>query len=452
MGHGKGSMRIGPVLLTTALLFFCLFGYQNCTGGGGLTQSSRESSLSSSSTTQEHPYEFNVDTLAYSSCTYDAERDSKYLLDHGYFTFKVGGYLPESGLRIDPTFISKFRSPTPKVITDQLLKISQGKESDVVLSMRARNNLRYTVAPQNPVLGSHFGATQFRMGRPTLVGQLSELLSGDYLRLVKYRDANDRVEFLDSAVKPFAAQFVLNGDGSGSNEGHHSDFRRSLGDENLLTMAFSQGIDDTGLLNVKYPASAPDNSLMGKGFNLQFAKPSGEGPDNIIYPGDPTPDLNRAISGISEVDLSNAAAPRKAWKQCFPPLKIVQWVDALAEDRPELGLVNIVSPCPLVSDQDSVLDNGLINTQKAERLAILRRVLPVQNWYINLAKNCVVPKQMNRDGDRCYNRALNIPMTNTVFREVAYLKGERCTTSYNNSISNRNLPLCPHFISVCVKN
>ncbi|NJL24730.1 MAG: hypothetical protein HC902_05885 [Calothrix sp. SM1_5_4] len=71
------------------------------------------------------------------------------------------------------------------------------------------------------------------------------------------------------------------------------------------------------------------------------------------------------------------------------------------------------------------------NTTQQQALSVIRRVLRVEDWFVDMDNRCIMPK---RTGDYCYGD-LN---GRTIQYGVA-------------SCLNSTTTVCPHFVSVCIR-
>lgn len=88
------------------------------------------------------------------------------------------------------------------------------------------------------------------------------------------------------------------------------------------------------------------------------------------------------------------------------------------------------------------------NAREQEILDAVRRVLPVSDWYVDMAKRCIVPKVTGM----CYGAIAN--PTPTTY-SVNYSPTTSCNlynpfnTGSGGAAGNTNM--CPHYFSMCVR-
>ena len=153
------------------------------------------------------------------------------------------------------------------------------------------------------------------------------------------------------------------------------------------------------------PTAADFSKAFGFGYRIGFQQGN-------VGTGDPA----RVLSSVAEVDLLSKQETGTQWT-CPPNLrfKIV---------RPEdLGFVKADNT--LLVSCDRVLDPQTVTGD----LATVRRVLPVEDWYVDMANHCVVPKE--GVFGKCYGQDLDI---------------EYGSGSCGGGVA------CAHFVSVCTSN
>src|SRR5690606_13850467 len=91
--------------------------------------------------------------------------------------------------------------------------------------------------------------------------------------------------------------------------------------------------------------------------------------------------------------------------------------------RPEDKAAGRVNCDPIVDKYNNATEQAALNA--------IRRVLRVEDWFVDVARKCIMPK---RTGDYCYGAVQG--------RTVQYGLA---------SCLNSATTMCPHFVSVCIK-
>ena len=78
------------------------------------------------------------------------------------------------------------------------------------------------------------------------------------------------------------------------------------------------------------------------------------------------------------------------------------------------------------------------DTNSQAALTAIRRVLRVEDWWVDTANHCIMPKNT---GDYCYGGDIGTSA-------IAY----PAAAANNSCINNSTTAVCPHFVSVCIRN
>ena len=155
------------------------------------------------------------------------------------------------------------------------------------------------------------------------------------------------------------------------------------------------------------PEGQKADKIYGTGYYLRFALPIGytSGERRVLS----------ASSGVEELDLVTNSVQTANW-DCSTNYQFMII-------RPEDKAVGTVLCDAVVDRYDNATEQAALNA--------IRRVLRVEDWFVDIKKKCVMPK---RTGDYCYG----------------LLSGR--TVQYGSaSCLNSTTTMCPHFVSVCIK-
>ncbi len=392
MRHGIFAVICG-VLLT----------FQNCA-------QPPESSSNVSSFADRLPIAVDVqlDTIAYMSCSNIKDPVEK----RAYFTIRAGAYTPgKSGLQMRQDFrkATEFYSPVDRA--KLFAQSSLNGDTRLNLSIRSAANYQAPWVADDLRAGEDVDSFLPPLEAATIAGPVSAAPVGAWLNYFPGPDAKRLTEaslryykFEDNMVRT------------------RQKLETSSGTDAAFLVAGFSGSSDELNLNLRAPAgaSAPAGGaspIYGRGFLFSFSTPVGYGGNSdrrVISPN----------TGIREFDLTT-----------YPPRELVNntWSCPTGNQfmimRPEDVLAarqNGQEICRTGPDQIRA------GTNDAVELQALRRVLRVEDWFVDMSRHCIVPK---RTGDYCYGDQL-------VGRTISY---------GTSSCTNNATSVCPHFVSICVR-
>jgi len=375
--------------------------FQNC------TSPPEESSLSSAagSSTSSQNYQLTLplsvtgqlDTVAYMSCSEIKDSVEK----RAYFTFRAGAYSSGTGgLHLTPEFRekTKYYSATERARAFSASEVN----GDTRFSLSIRSALDY----QSPWIseelrvGEEIEALLPPLDAAAIAGPLAASAPGT---LINYFPGAHEKRLVEGSLRFYKFENVMK-DTRNKLEGGGNTPGRSL-----LVAGFSGSSDElnTSLRGPGTGAAAGEaNPVFGKGYFLQFALPAVS----------PQGGERRVLSSVNEVDLQTSPpSPTNSQWDCSSTFQF-QIV------RPEDKAAGV--GCDATVDRYN---------SEAERIALvaIRRVLRVEDWFVDLPHRCVIPK---RTGDYCYGA----------------LQGR--TIQYGQlSCTNGTTTLCPHYVSVCIR-
>lgn len=396
------SRRILLVGVISVLLVF-----QNCAPAP--EQSDLLDSKSSYTENLPFAYDSKIDTLAYMSCSDMANGSYQ---PRSYFTFRAGSYSSKytssgqynsakGGISITNDFRTKTQYYSNTDRGQALSASAENANAYLNLSIRQSSNLRSIYQADATASGYDIDTFLPPLDSAELAGQIGSIPQGQY---VNYFSGTNDKRLMEASLRFTRYENVAEENRANFNAG-----------SSMLVMGYSQTADamDTQL---RAPATATGTNAnryaYGTGYKLNFTWPSRM----------TSSQKNRVISpnvGIQEYDLATGSLKSNGAFDCSANYQFMVV-------RPEDIAAGRVA-CRVGADR--------INTQFPAQPAMLdaiRRVLRVEDWFVDLDNQCVVPK---RTGDLCYG-------SNLGSRTIVY-NGATC--------ADDNLYRCPHFVSVCIR-
>ncbi|MGE3759601.1 MAG: hypothetical protein AB7H97_17680 [Pseudobdellovibrionaceae bacterium] len=380
-----------------------LLAFQNC------AQPAQEDSLNSS-LEELTPFAYNAqpDTVSHMSCSgmSDAGPDRR-----AYFSFRVGAYNPATG---GLGTRKEFREAMKYYNNDQRARVFgiSSKNSNTYLSLSIRDIKNYQLVWKEGETraGEELDAMLPELDSPQIAGPLaaSGTLSdgsGNGSWMNYFPGSGDK-RLMEGSLRYYHFENTM------------AETRAALHRGDTIMAVSYSGTADSQDTKLRLPddhpndnISLPNNRAYGTGFYLTFAVSSRftGGEARVLSPN----------NGIREIDLTTNTDKYGNW-DCNAAY---QFMIVRPEDNYKTATCN-----PFVDPNPSTLSA----TDQAALIAI-RRVLRVEDWFVDLTNRTVMPK---RTGDYCYG-----PLNG---RTITY-------SSPSNSCANTNTTMCPHFVSVCIK-
>lgn len=373
-----------------------LLAFQNCSQApeGEDDSSSYESRIA-------FAYEAKLDTIAYMSCSGMGEALPPNR--RGYFTIRAGAYNRQTGgLGLTQQYIdeTKFYNTTERA---RILGISD-KNSNTRLSLSIRSSTNYQapwVEGQRNV-GEELDSMLPPLDSQAVAGPLGGMKTAG--ALMNYFPGSHTQRLMEGSLRYYNFENTANLTRNSLNNG-----------ESMLVLGYSSSSDESDI-GLRSPAAdpltgfkPPSNSAYGTGHRLSFSLPAGysSGEPRVLMPGIST--------GITEVDLVTGQQKASNWA-CSTS---TQFMVVRPED------LNRIT-CARGPDRYA-------DANEMAALAAIRRVLRVEDWYVDMTRRCIVPKGT---GDYCYGP----------------LNGRTIQYGVANCINSpQNLTMCPHFVSVCIR-
>ncbi len=366
--------------------------FQNCSTP---LEDSSQSSVAAFKSSLPFAYESKLDTIAYMSCSEIKETVER----RAYFTFRAGAYNNSSGgIRLSKSF----RDAT---------KYYSGADRAGVLSQSAANsNTRLNLTlRQSRNLQQPWTSEELRESEEIesfLPALDSQEIAGP-LAAAKVNETSGEAVMMNYFPGPHAKRLIEASLRFYKFENVAKDTRAILDNRDALLVAGYSNSDEVLDISLKAPEAGSSKKVYGTGYQLRFSLPTTyvSGERRVISPS----------GGVTEVDLTTGSNVSANW-DCSTNY---QFMIIRPEDVAASKVV-----CNATVDRYT-------NTNQQKALAALRRVLRVEDWFIDVANHCVMPK---RTGDYCYGDLDG--------RSVQYGVSS-CANSATTS--------CPHFVNVCIR-
>jgi hypothetical protein len=384
-----------------------LLAFQNCAQA---PETSLTGSNSASSYTQNLPLAVKgqIDTIAYMSCSEIKDSVDK----RAYFTFRAGAYSDQTGgLQLTQEFINATQHYTDTERAKSFADSEPNGDTLYSLSIRSAANYQAPWVSETINVGEELDAFLPPLDAPEISGALAATAhaprdSAD--ARINYFPGVSTQRLMEASLRFYKFDNVMKDtrnalEGGGNSPGG-----------SLLVAGFSGSSDpmNTTLRAPPNSAAAPGGAapVYGKGFRILFAVPPGvNNGEKRVISSDP--------SAITEMDLMYS--PPLATNAQWDCPSVYKFVIVRPEDKAAAKVV-----CNATVDR-------FANATEQAMLGALRRVLRVEDWFIDITNRCVMPK---RTGDYCYGAL-----------------GGRTIQYGLNSCTNGTGTMCPHYVSVCIR-
>ena len=333
------------------------------------------------------PYEASIDQVAYMSCS----EQENVPQDGTFFTFKVGSYR-NGGVRVTEEFRNEVIRLNDESVVNALMQNYASTGSRLQLSVRTMDNLQLIYLTQNNgedgIQGEDYSNIFTSFGDQAFTSMLWYLEPGDYLRYWPGAQFDSDYRF-EGTLKFLDSELI------------EGDLRNFLHNRGIIALTFSE----EGETVARGPGTQAGDTkslskeVYGMAISPRFKQPLG--PDGGS-PGGAMP--SRVLSSVQEIIIDkrrNGTVPG-TWS-CPDQLqfKIVLPEDATIfnEDAEPVGTRCAMNPDPVQLSAD---------------LKAIRQSLPAEDWYIDLTRNCVVPKPERTTTGSCYGKNSNIEQTHII--------------------------------------
>lgn len=437
------------ILFASAFFFMIIVSYQNC-------GTSQQGSLFDAQSYSQLPYEFTTNQLAYLSCSEQGNVSN----DHGvFFTFRGGAYNdaggnPVAGLRLTEDFLYDTRRQSNFKRMDILFEDRGTSLSRLQFAIRRESNLAGMFV--NSDSGGATEEVDFDyvfgdFGSDEMSASLLTAPTGQYMNYWSPAGVNKDAYFEGTLVY-------------NSSEALSQQMRQFFSTGGILAWTFAETNKPESIRSIDFYDNDDDpdteepivtNRALGLGYRVVFKQPLAS---NWYTKGSTHANVpKRVLQSVSEFDLNSKVTnsswncPRELQLRVIFPDDI--WVVGRPKDPSDptnfepnplnsgvsgqAGQTNKL--CRQAEDTDA-LNSG--NALLQSYLAIVRRSLPVSDWYVNLTDRCIIPKRYTLGS--CYGIDSGTGDT----RSPEYNNTAACNPAINTS----GVGVCGHYFSACIKN
>lgn len=439
---GKNQRKfaaVAPALIIILTAALGIVGFQNCTQPVDTGGADANSILAQK---MDFSYEASLDQVAYMSCpllkgNFDTD---------AYFTFRAGAYR-SGGLKLKDDFFDTYQKKTSDRMIELLTQSPANSHTALQVAIRQVGTLNSLVANGAPKANTDYQNMMMELGTSEMASWLvhngwdeeNKAISGNMTRYM--RDGSGRGAHMEATLQFGAAESVM------------SDVRDNFLNPGraILAMTFVEpsqgGSSDTdvrspstiySLQNLQPTASPtprPNSAVaFGTGLQLSFQQPPGakgliekdslgnsivNGRQLVAYP-------SNILSAVTERNLYPNDTRRVGVWTCPTSLRlrIVR-----ADDLTEGGCQRVPDPDP-----------ASLNTAAWAEFKIARNSLRVEDWYIDWAHKCIIPK---KNGSSCYGE-LN-------YVQYDYLGWGGCDPNSTKESNSLKSPVCLAWASICYR-
>lgn len=332
----KASGLAGAVVVSGILLF------QNC--AQPMQQVDTKDTFGSS---LAFAFQTQMDTFAYMSCAGAQAQNPSAI-----WTMKLGALAPNSGVQLLPTFFDATSQFSDADRATLLTKSPENAGAVIQVAMREIDNVQsiMTELGSAPTEGKDYFNLLTALDNSLIS---TNLIAAQGLPLSYFGALG--------AAGRMEAVFRMT-----DSEGLAQGVRNGLSSKGRLMVTYKSNNTQRAYLARGPGTALPNNSAYGRSLQLQFTYPVGDssGP--------------RIVSALQENDLLSGAF-------------LANWICG-SDLRFRIG--KNASDCPSLTDSDPT------NSSNPVRLGMVRRVLGVSDWAVNLGANCVLQKG---PAAQCYN-------------------------------------------------
>ncbi len=425
--------------------------FQNCSQpastGGSVAQQATTASL------MPFAYDATIDQIAYMSCpqltTGSFDTDT-------YFSYRVGAYR-NAGMKFSDTFLTTYGTQPITTLTNTVSQSAANANTNLQLAIRSPANLNSVVSSSgSPVQGIDFYNMYASLGS---VETTTALYNSSYNTIT-----NLPTEVRSRTLRA-GNKIGLHMEGTlqlGISEAQASSLRDDYFNTTQAVLALTYvepvagGSSAASTTNVRSPATAFPTTQMtnasqayGLGFQLHFAQPTYNGLAGVGLLGLSTTGTrtqqgsypDNVLTAVTEENLlNNGTAGTGTWV-CPTDLqfRIVRNGLDITQPAPGATPTDGTIPCARMPDPDSsVMSNDL---------QIARNSLRVEDWYIDMADHCIIPKNINGS---CYGTLnyVNYDFTNTA---IGCDPNSSSGTNGNGISTPGSNPICMAWASICYR-
>ena len=378
----RASIFLGLVILLT---------FQNCSSP--VDESATDNSSLSYEESLPFAYTFKPDTIAHMSCS----RVPNGFEPRAYFSYKVMAATSAGGIGVSPEFLLATKNYSADQKREAFGNSKLNANSFLQLSIRKINDYQAIYGASQARLGYDLdGMLGAELASPKIAAHLATMQTGE---VRKYFPSD-----LDNRLVEGSLRFM-------ASEPDSQQTRSVLADRSSLLVAGFTDTSDVLSTPLRGPSGLTAQGIFGVGFMVDFRNPAGFN----------STDSRRALNSITEIDLKNKASTGAGWT-CSSDFQFMVI-------RPEDIVAGKIACYTGVDRYDPTKPIQL------QRLQMIRRVLRVEDWYVDVANRCIVPKTYT---DFCYGDRTGRPAINYTASAVGGAPASTCTGDY-----------CPHYVTIC---
>lgn len=455
--------------------------FQNCSSAVPFGTTDRFAKLIES---EVFPYEASFDQVAYMSCS---EQENVYQDYQTFFTFRVGAYRT-GGVRVTEEFRNEVIRINDEGVVNALTQNYASSGSRLQLAIRTMDNLQLAYLSESNgsdgLEGEDYDNMLTTFGEEAFTNLLWYMEPGDYLQY--YAGAQYDSDYRFEGTVHFTDSEVI-----------ERDLRSFLSNRGVLAVTFS----DSGAITPRGPGSLAGLLVSGSGSSSSggssgsTGSTSGSSGSSGINSGDTSgggtgggvavsqkvnsASVDAAAASLASNVYGMAVSPK--FKQPLPrlngvvtgspgssmPSRVLSSIQEVAIDSRRSGTIPKSWTCPdemqfmIVLPEDKDILRGVFNedgvqtgtevvgtrcatnpdpVQLSETLKLVRKSLYAEDWYVDLARRCIVPKEERTTAGSCYGINSNTQQTHIINYDN-FPAG--CGFGHENG-------LCPHYASICL--
>jgi hypothetical protein len=437
-----GEFHFG-IALYIAMILVGLMTFQNCSDPLKLS----DEDASTFSDKLPFAYDVKMDTFSYMSC---ADMTQLNYDRRALHTFHMGAYEPGSGVRLNDEFLDATVNFRPEARAEALSRSPTNSGAILQFAVRNTEQNHQQILLNDPqgklvVIGEDIG--NYLGGAPlSAPGVASALVLKEVEREEKQKagDPNATVEYINyfKGTPGFDGRLL-------ETSLRFPNTLKSITDQFYRTVNLSLTFTpENNVLSYNARSPEPENQarrVYGYKYIPTFngLKRKHGASETGSFSGTWQPSgnaiLNRTVVELREVNLITNEG--QSWF-CPPDLRLVM-IDPFDPTFLDTAVGN--EPCTVSAAAGGVDDLSGLSARDAKRLEVIRRVLRVEDYYVNIQENCVIPKDSKNS---CYPKEdadgnLNV--------SINYGRGSS-PPYYCNDNPEKGEYACPNYVSICVRN
>lgn len=364
-------------------------------------------------------YEVKVDTLSYMSCS---NVDLTSFQPRAIYSFRVGAHQPDvTGLKLNDEFRNLISDQDPSRMRSALFNSPANRGASLQLAIRRKLSYQEMLINSDGVIREGFDFSNFLapLDSEVITDRLMSLSPGRWIQFFSGIPGLDRrlfeqsIRFIETEEKARQVRNHMMGLGG-------------VDRPTQLTLTYSAEADEVYF--ARGPAANSSDRVYGLGFDMSFRHAHGftNGP-------------RRALDTVEEFDLlTGRRTPGESWDcgrdaQSFVITRVPEFENPtwLTEGNLPDGCIAPQSDAFFTRANDTRIATAEEEASVRARLALARRVLRVEDWFIDPVGNCVIPKHQFAN---CYG-----PLE------------EEESLAVNMNPASCTEGTCPHFVTICAK-